>query len=466
MAVHIGEIIQKEVKRQHLSEGEFANLINTTRTNVYDIYKRPDFKTGHLRDIGKALGINIFKLISKEMEEDMAKSAGEGEFLESVGKLRRDLEKENPGMRIIGGDGIAREREEMKKVLEEYFKNPHVKPLLIIEMGYTFCAVEVVRQVAQDFFGDKGCAVCPKAMNNVVALRSVPQPVLSDYIDKNGYGSEEAIEHRLSDIYQAQQDTKKHFVGILHVASPYEKYEALDLWKDQFIISEYIWNRSSLLSWAIDSKQHPQLINYIRYHKMEYGKEPDLGVDAHYPTNHAYSQQDFEYVSECLEKKMDINPFKDHYRPVRFAKEVASFNKNKKNTGYMPISLKRTVGIGLTINGNDIDLGIQLPYDDVATLVYIYDQAVKGPLKGLDEDALDEQFFPWLQKNHPILANVIVDATEETLAERMTIGGPEETDYYREIIYHYEPCSMDDWWSLADGNDIKYYLGGFPGRVD
>ena len=289
---------------------------------------------------------------------------------------------------------------------------------------------------------------------------------MSDYIDKNGYGSEEAIENRLSEIYQAQQDVKKHFVGILHVASPYEKYEALDLWKDQFIISEYIWNRSSLLSWAIDNKQHPQLINYIRYHKMEYGKEPDLGVDAHYPTNHTYSQQDFEYVSECLEKKMDINPFKDHYRPVRFAKEVASFNKDKKDTGYKPISLKRTVGIGLTINGNDIDLGIQLPYDDVATLVYIYDQAVKGPLKGLDEDALDEQFFPWLQKNHPILANVIVDATEETLAERMTIGGPEETDYYREIIYHYEPCSMDDWWSLADGNEIIYYLGGFPERVE
>jgi hypothetical protein len=287
---------------------------------------------------------------------------------------------------------------------------------------------------------------------------------LSDYIDKNGYGSEEAIEHRLSDIYQAQQDTKKHFVGILHVASPYEKYEALDLWKDQFIISEYIWNRSSLLSWAIDSKQHPQLINYIRYHKMEYGKEPDLGVDAHYPTNRAYSQQDFEYVSECLEKKMDINPFKDHYRPVRFAKEVASFNKNKKNTGYMPISLKRTVGIGLTINGNDIDLGIQLPYDDVATLVYIYDRAVKGPLKGLDEDALDEQFFPWLQKNHPILANVIVDATEEALIDRIAMD--DDDDYYREIIYHYEPCSMDDWWSLADGNEIKYYLGGFPERVE
>ena len=463
MAVHIGEIIQKEVERLQWSEDYFADKIGTTRSNVYNIYKRPNFNTDQLRKISKELGINILQLVAKEMEEEMAKSAGEGEFLDSVGELRRDLEKENPGMRIIGGDDITREREEMKQVLEEYFKKPHVKPLLIIEVGYTFCAVEVVKQMAQDYFGNKGYAVCPKTLNNVVALRSVPQPVLSDYIDMNGYGSEEAIEHRLSDIYQAQQDTKKHYVCILHVESPYEKYEALDLWKGQFLVTEYKWNRNSLLSWAIDTKQHPQLIDYIRYHKMEYGKEPDLGVDAFYPTNHAYSQQDFEYVSECLEKNMDINPLRDHYRPMRFAKEVANFDKNKKDTGYKPISLKRTVGIGLSVNGCDIDEGIELPYDDVATLVYIYDQAVKGPLKDLDEDGLDEQFFPWLQENHPILANVIIDATEEALENRM--GMDDDDDYYKGIIYHHRPSSMDDWWSLADGNEIKYYLGGFPDRV-
>lgn len=460
MAVHIGKIIQKEVERLQWSEEFFADKIGTTRSNVYNIYKRERFDTDLLRIIGKVLNKNLLLLVAQEMEEEMAKSAGEGEFLESVGKLRRDLEKENPSMRIIGGNDTAREREDMKKVLEEYFKKPHVKPLLIIEVGYTFCAVEVVKQMAQVYFGNKGYAVCPKALNNVVALRSVPQPVLSDYIDKNGYGSEEAIENRLSDIYQAQQDLKKHFVGILHVESQDEKYVALDLWKDQFIISEYIWNRSSLLSWAIDSKQHPQLINYIRYHKMEYGKEPDLGVDAHYPTNHAYSQQDFEYVSECLEKNMDTDPLRDYYRPMSFAKEVAQFDKNEKNTGYKPISLKRTVGIGLTVNGCDMDLGIQLPYDDVATLVYIYDQAVKGPLKGLDEEGLDEQFFPWLQENHPILANVIIEATEEALIDRIAMD--DDDDYYKGIINHYR---IDDWWSLNDGNEIKYYLGGFPDRV-
>lgn len=461
MAVHIGKIIQKELKLQHISKEEFADRISTSRSNVYTILERRRFDTDLLRIISKALNKNIFQIIAKEMELEMT---GEGEFLESVGKLRRDLEKDNPGMRIIGGNDITREREDLKKVLEEYFKKPHVKPLLIIEVGYTFCAVEVVKQMAQEYFGNKGYAVCPKTLNNVVALRSVPQPVLSDYIDMNGYGSEEAIEHRLSDIYQAQQDTKNHFVGILHVESQDEKYVALDMWKDQFLIAEYIWNRNSLLSWAIDTKQHPQLIDYIRYHKIEYGKEPDLGVDAHYPTNKAYSQQDFEYVSECLEKNMDINPLRDHYRPMRFAKEVANFDKNKKDTGYKPISLKRTVGIGLSVNGCDIDEGIELPYDDVATLVYIYDQAVKGPLKDLDEDGLDEQFFPWLQENHPILANVIIDATEEALENRM--GMDDDDDYYKGIIYHHRPSSMDDWWSLADGNEIKYYLGGFPERVD
>ena len=163
---------------------------------------------------------------------------------------------------------------------------------------------------------------------------------------------------------------------------------------------------------------------------------------------------------ECLEKNMDINPLRDYYRPMRFAKEVAQFDKNEKNTGYKPISLKRTVGIGLTVNGCDIDEGIELPYDDVATLVYIYDQAVKGPLKGLDEDALDEQFFPWLQENHPILANVIIEATEEALENRMAMD--DDDDYYKSIINHYR---IDDWWSMNDDNDIKYYLGGFPDRV-
>ena len=158
MAVHIGEIIQKEVERQGLSEEFFADKIGTTRSNVYNIYKREHFDTDQLRKIGKVLNKNLLLLVANEMEEEMAKSAGEGEFLDSVGKLRRDFEKAKPRTHLIGGNDTAREREELKMVLEEYFKKPHVKPLLIIEVGYTFCAVEVVKQMAQAFYGNKGYA--------------------------------------------------------------------------------------------------------------------------------------------------------------------------------------------------------------------------------------------------------------------------------------------------------------------
>ena len=80
MAVHIGEIIQKEVERLKWSEDYFADKIGTTRSNVYNIYKRPNLNTGQLRKISKELGINILQLVAKEMEEEMAKSAGEGEL--------------------------------------------------------------------------------------------------------------------------------------------------------------------------------------------------------------------------------------------------------------------------------------------------------------------------------------------------------------------------------------------------
>ena len=71
MAVHIGEIIQKEVERLKWSEDYFADKIGTTRSNVYNIYKRPNFNTDLLRKISKELGINILQLVAKEMEEEM-----------------------------------------------------------------------------------------------------------------------------------------------------------------------------------------------------------------------------------------------------------------------------------------------------------------------------------------------------------------------------------------------------------
>ncbi|MDR2292092.1 MAG: XRE family transcriptional regulator [Prevotellaceae bacterium] len=59
--VHIGNIIRQKVNESSLTVTEFARLINKTRENVYDIYKRPSIDTALLLQISKILDYNFFK---------------------------------------------------------------------------------------------------------------------------------------------------------------------------------------------------------------------------------------------------------------------------------------------------------------------------------------------------------------------------------------------------------------------
>ena len=470
MDLHIGQIIQKEVERQGIPVEVFAKSINRERTTAYGIFARKYPDTALIELISKALKKNIFELAAKEMDETLqqekAISSGDGEYLDSVDRTRRWFEKEYPDHLLFCHENFYT-RDEIKEVLTDFFKDTTVKPLLIIEVGYTFCCAEVVRQMAQEFYGTNGCAVCPKDLNNVVKLRSLPKHVFIDYVDQNSYGSEEGVEQRLSSVYQAQQDMKKHIVCILHVETENEKFEAFSLWKDQFFITEYVWNRKSLLSWAIDSGQHQKLIDYIRYAKPGC-LGTDYGVPADYPTRHAYTQQDFEFVTYCLDHNMDINPLIYHHRPISFAEEVSRFDKDYKPsepTDYKPTPASRTLSMDLDINGEEFSETITLSADQAAVLIYLYEQAVKGPLNDLDEDDVNEQFFPWLQENHPELAEAIITQTEKELENRLNIGDFNDTEPYREYLYCVPPSSEEDGWWLAEGNEYKFYLGDLPARI-
>ena len=119
----------------------------------------------------------------------------------------------------------------------------------------------------------------------------------------------------------------------------------------------------------------------------------------------------------------------------------------------------------LDINGEEFSETITLSADQAAVLVYLYEQAVKGPLKDLDEDGVNEQFFPWLQENHPELAEAIITQTEKELENRLNVGDFNDTEPYRERLYCVPPSSEDDGWWLAEGNEYKFYLGNLPERI-
>jgi len=130
------------------------------------------------------------------------------------------------------------------------------------------------------------------------------------------------------------------------------------------------------------------------------------------------------------------------------------------NEGYREID---ALDVSLIINGVKYDVTLDmLPEELFPLLVYVYSNALEnGLLRDMNDEALDENFFPWLAQNHPRLAGAIVYATEEVLTELIA----DDVDgKYRNHINYEEPSDEDDWYCLGD-NDIKYHIGDLTERI-
>jgi transcriptional regulator with XRE-family HTH domain len=465
MGIHIGKIIEEELKRQGMTVLQFAEKIITSRTNVYNIFKAKYIPLNRLEIYSKALNKNLVQIIADKMEEELGRTPNitNEEYLNTISGKRMEYVRKYPDYDGKELEQTKQEREQLKQVLEEYFGKTHTKALLIVERGYTFGALEVVRQVAAKTFGSKGHTVCPSVLNNV-ALKSYPQKVLTDYICKNCYMSAEAIEHRLSDIYQAQQDVNKHFVCILPVEKEYPVDINFKTWDEQFFIVEYIWNRQSLLSWATDSHLHPKVIEYIRYHKPMSCMPSDYGVPSDYPVLSAFTQRHFEDASRRLEW---MKPDEDYRGSYSFEKKILNFDKDTQFDDYKPLPLTRSMYIGISVDGYYWDQSVYLSADDMATLVYLYDYAVNGPLKDLDHDTFDTEFYTWLKENHPKLANAIKEDLEDSLVETITYcdGPPGLSWDLREHLNCSLPATPEECWYLYD-NDYTFYMADLPERIE
>ena len=71
--MHIGENIQKELKKQERTVTWFAHKLNCNRQNVYDIFKRSTIDSELLLRISIILEHNFFTLYNKEYKSKMSK---------------------------------------------------------------------------------------------------------------------------------------------------------------------------------------------------------------------------------------------------------------------------------------------------------------------------------------------------------------------------------------------------------
>ncbi len=66
--IHIGQLIEQELRRQQRTVSWFARNLCCERTNVYDIFKRQSIDTQMLLRISNILGHNFFGYYQKEYE--------------------------------------------------------------------------------------------------------------------------------------------------------------------------------------------------------------------------------------------------------------------------------------------------------------------------------------------------------------------------------------------------------------
>ena len=99
--------------------------------------------------------------------------------------------------------------------------------------------------------------------------------------------------------------------------------------------------------------------------------------------------------------------------------------------------LKERLCINLCVNGVYYEETIGLPDFMFPWLLNSFARAIAGPMKGLDKDAFNQQFYPWLERQCPRQARCIKKAVGKRLLQR--------------------GAELD--------NKIEYLLDGLPKRI-
>ncbi|MBO6255527.1 MAG: helix-turn-helix transcriptional regulator [Bacteroidaceae bacterium] len=99
--------------------------------------------------------------------------------------------------------------------------------------------------------------------------------------------------------------------------------------------------------------------------------------------------------------------------------------------------LKERLCINLCVNGVYYEETIGLPDFMFPWLLNSFARAIAGPMKGLDKDAFNQQFYPWLERQCPRQARCIKKAVGKRLLQR--------------------GAELD--------NKIEYLLDGLPERI-
>ena len=75
--IHIGHLIEVQLKRDERSASWPARQIPCTRNHVYKIFRKPSLDCALLLRISKVMQFNFFQYYTQEVSKDLAKRVGD-----------------------------------------------------------------------------------------------------------------------------------------------------------------------------------------------------------------------------------------------------------------------------------------------------------------------------------------------------------------------------------------------------
>lgn len=91
MALHIGEKIREKARERRIGPSELGRMINTSKQNIYSIFKRKTVDTDLLHKLSEALQFDFFSYYI-ERREGRPEKRTLPQSKQEVAELKKDLE--------------------------------------------------------------------------------------------------------------------------------------------------------------------------------------------------------------------------------------------------------------------------------------------------------------------------------------------------------------------------------------
>ena len=130
MATAIGEMIEKEMRRQGFGATAFSRMISYSRTNVYNIFKRQSVDTSLLEKVCKALNVTpsfFYERGYRPPEDLLTTEEGQEGYQASASRFQKQIEQQQQEIEYLRKlvtlmEEKDREKEEAIRKLEEKVK--------------------------------------------------------------------------------------------------------------------------------------------------------------------------------------------------------------------------------------------------------------------------------------------------------------------------------------------------------